>query len=657
MMNKKRKLTWQEREQTIWVTLLAQFVLFMTISTSSVPWKATTTTITHAFLWNAHPFSKRDSFSRSKRRETAPRFVSTSTSKRKEGSEAGKNAASNIKNNSNSASKGTKNVKKNDDETRKVPRSSSSDKSDASSSSSSSPPTVSAPSRNLYQVLGAKGTESREELKKLYVKLAKQTHPDAKKERNPNEPDFTEIAAAYSILSDPKQRKRYDRSLQAQQFSENVMELATAFGKTAAPIVENVALPFLRRTTVTTLASIQAAARDLSSQTQAQKQQQQKQQQQQEEERGKVDLQVEAAVPVSGMSEAVETSAASNITANGTAGAANVAAGNATATNAPVTLTSSSSGNQKRARTRAPASSASSYTPATVTSPDFSRTFQRAIEAARRAGRYVDSMELLEKAQDLERRAAKEQSAAEQTMEKIRETHNRRVQLALHTPSSGLSSADAMAVLQEYNKTVADQLTLWGRAMMKLTIEEEIVELEHAEKAFIEKQQEDQRAQQDYLKLVQERVRVKTDLVEAKKKELTLLRELEKAQEEVADNKAKLARLAMDLYAQEFQARRSSVEMEKRSQILRKQSEKVRKALIQKEKEVCQKRGEDSAPQPLPDPLDEEEVNKRLQEMEELRAKERELTDTSERLRMTSLRLLEKADQLKKQANQLKEME
>jgi hypothetical protein len=67
--------------------------------------------------------------------------------------------------------------------------------------------------RSLYEILGASPTDSRSDLKRKYVALAKQTHPDAIRGSSAIEAthDFSEIAAAYRTLSDPKQRKRYDR--------------------------------------------------------------------------------------------------------------------------------------------------------------------------------------------------------------------------------------------------------------------------------------------------------------------------------------------------------------------------------------------------------------------------------------------------------------
>lgn len=122
--------------------------------------------------------------------------------------------------------------------------------------------------KTLYEILGASPTDSRAELKKKYVEMAKLSHPDAQIGRtDPKEmdtPDFGEIAAAWRVLGDTKSRKRYDRELQYKEWSAYASKYANEKLEEAVPavakIMDNVAVPFIRRTAATTIAVSQAVS-------------------------------------------------------------------------------------------------------------------------------------------------------------------------------------------------------------------------------------------------------------------------------------------------------------------------------------------------------------------------------------------------------------
>ena len=64
--------------------------------------------------------------------------------------------------------------------------------------------------RDYYEVLGVGRTASPEEMKKAYRKLAMEFHPDRNQGDKQAEDRFKEVGEAYSVLSDPQKRQRYD---------------------------------------------------------------------------------------------------------------------------------------------------------------------------------------------------------------------------------------------------------------------------------------------------------------------------------------------------------------------------------------------------------------------------------------------------------------
>jgi molecular chaperone DnaJ len=65
--------------------------------------------------------------------------------------------------------------------------------------------------RDCYEVLGVSRDASDQEIKSAYRKLALKYHPDKNPHDKNAEERFKEAAEAYSILSDPDKRSRYDR--------------------------------------------------------------------------------------------------------------------------------------------------------------------------------------------------------------------------------------------------------------------------------------------------------------------------------------------------------------------------------------------------------------------------------------------------------------
>jgi len=65
--------------------------------------------------------------------------------------------------------------------------------------------------RDYYEVLGVAKGASADEMKKAYRKLAIRFHPDKNPDDKAAEDKFKEIAEAYSVLSDPQKKARYDQ--------------------------------------------------------------------------------------------------------------------------------------------------------------------------------------------------------------------------------------------------------------------------------------------------------------------------------------------------------------------------------------------------------------------------------------------------------------
>jgi curved DNA-binding protein CbpA len=65
-----------------------------------------------------------------------------------------------------------------------------------------------------YDVLGVPKTATQEEIKAQFRKLSKETHPDINPDTHGCGTKFKQIANAHSVLSNPTERRKYDRQLQ-----------------------------------------------------------------------------------------------------------------------------------------------------------------------------------------------------------------------------------------------------------------------------------------------------------------------------------------------------------------------------------------------------------------------------------------------------------
>ena len=88
----------------------------------------------------------------------------------------------------------------------------------------------------LYDILQCPPTATRVELKRSYLQLAKETHPDALLQAGEDiAPDkFVEIAQAWEILGDSQLRRRYDREIRAKGVSTKAGSMFESFVMGAA---------------------------------------------------------------------------------------------------------------------------------------------------------------------------------------------------------------------------------------------------------------------------------------------------------------------------------------------------------------------------------------------------------------------------------------
>jgi len=78
--------------------------------------------------------------------------------------------------------------------------------------------------RDYYAVLGVDRNASQDQIKQAFRRLARENHPDVKKDDPQADDRFKEINEAYQVLGDPTRRAQYDRFGTVQPFGADMRE-------------------------------------------------------------------------------------------------------------------------------------------------------------------------------------------------------------------------------------------------------------------------------------------------------------------------------------------------------------------------------------------------------------------------------------------------
>ena len=376
--------------------------------------------------------------------------------------------------------------------------------------------------QTLYELLGANPTDTREEIKKKYILLAKMSHPDAQIGRNGTvdgtAPDFGEISQAWRVLGDAKMRLRYDRSLRAEAFSENAQRIANERLEKAVPAVaemlDKVALPFLRRTTATTWAVAQAASKGLSSFTKKNRR---------------------------NNTQAIAGAFVDAIQAGQRAGR----------------VIDSLELFEKSEELFAKYVCHFRLDDIWAHRLTFSILFHH-------------------------RRAAIERAKADQIAQELNATTETRLFATLQTPNFALSSDEAKLVLECLDPGLEESVSILNRALLRKSIEEEIDSLMEAELNFSGNLIQYEVTDKNWNELLKEQENVKRELAKSKEAEIEARKALEAAQRAVEDAKLRLVDTSNALWSVEQQLKRNAAEMDRVTGQLSRRQERVRSALRRK---------------------------------------------------------------------------
>lgn len=476
--------------------------------------------------------------------------------------------------------------------------------------------------RTLYDILGASMTDTRAEIKKKYVQLAKQSHPDAMLGATSAGTsgevavvlDFNEIATAYQILSDPKQRLRYDRSLKAADLTENIAAFCL---KAVSEPVKNLAWPFLRRTTATTLSAYQAAVGTVATTTGTST--------------SNRSIDNSESPPKNDFSKTWETAL------------------QAAATTSKVLDAQEWQQQSNVLQDQAVAE----YKRAVALRQDLQHAaterLKLALHTAQSGLTAAEATILLESFQNatLATSATTTTTTADGTMSQTEAVTN-----------DNMRENVGRSIVEE-RKSNSNGPSIWQRLnFLRMSVEKEIDVLEQIEISFLAHQQQDTMAQESFQTAVRDRLLAHTAFLQAQAKETAARAVYDAAVQHSLSKKQALDAIVLDLYQIEHAAAVSSTELERLQSAVQHQSETVRIAMCRKERAIHKGQMQqqphvddtdlDDSHNIFPDTLVSDAVNAvRLETLAAQRQRERDMAAMADSVELAAAKLLSQANKLK----------
>lgn len=213
---------------------------------------------------------------------------------------------------------------------------------------------------------------------------------------------------------------------------------------------------------------------------------------------------------------------------------------------------------------------------------DWGSAIESAVRAGRKAGIAIDRLELLEKSKELENRAREETERAVELKVELSAVMDERLNLALRTPGSDLTSLDAVKILDGFNSL--DRVSIVeSLVMMRRTVASEIKGLEEVEGGYAAWVEEAGRIETEYQERTKAMRQAEANAEAVAEAEKRAMEALVAARELVQMSDRAMADCTKALAITEAARKRTAAEAEGMATALEKTRERVRRALIRKE--------------------------------------------------------------------------